>query len=271
MVVDLPLELEREIFEWAARESLTIARRLVFVAHRVKAWVDPILYESVTLYDRSNAVQFLSTAEAKPSHISYVKRLCIHCNVGYWQARRVLALCPELDNLSCWISEPRLRPFLANQRLGGLSFMLSGLAYDAEDSPPDFTNIFYSRVTHLHFTDRWVSWVTWTGFHVLPKLTHIAFLYDITSISDDTKVTNAISDILSTCPSLILCALIYTHSLSSKFDSIEDPRFVAVHVPQAAFGKGEDLLRRKTDIWGKATEGRRKRSGACAVQQASRS
>lgn len=228
--------------------------------------VDPILYESVTLYDRRNAVQFLSTAENKPSHTSYVKTLCIHCNVGYWQARRVLSLCSTLDNLSCWISEPRLRPFLANQRLGGLSFMLSGLSYDTEDDPPDFTNAFYNQVTHLHFTDRWVSWVTWTGFHVLPKLTHIAFLYDITSISDDAKVVNAISDILSTCPSLILCALIYTHSLSSTFDSIKDPRFVPVHIPQAVFRKGEDLLSRKTDIWGRATEQKRRRAAPCAIQ-----
>lgn len=38
MAVELPLELEREIFEWAARESQTIAHGLVFIAHRVKAW-----------------------------------------------------------------------------------------------------------------------------------------------------------------------------------------------------------------------------------------
>lgn len=48
MAVDLPLELEREIFEWAARESQTIARGLVFVAHRVKAWYISIRSPFVT-------------------------------------------------------------------------------------------------------------------------------------------------------------------------------------------------------------------------------
>jgi hypothetical protein len=228
--------------------------------------IDPILYESVTLYDRNNAVQFLSTAEAKPSHTSYVKTLCIHCNVGYWQARRVLSVCTTLNNLACWISEPRLRPFLANQRLGGLSFMLSGLSYDTEDDPPDFTNAFYSQVTHLHFTDRWVSWVTWTGFHVLPKLTHIAFLYDNTSISDDAKVVNAILDILTTCPSLTLCLLLYTHHLCSAFDSIGDPRFITIHLPQHAIGKGDNLVRRDSGMWSRAMEQSRRRSADRMVQ-----
>lgn len=208
-----------------------------------------MLYEVVDLQARKNAVQFMESAESKPILASYVKTLRIHPSVGYWQARRVLSVCTMLTDLACWISEPRLRPFLASQRPGRLSFMPSGLSYATENSQPDFESSFYSQVTHLHFTDRWELWVTWAGFHLLPNITHIAFVYDDTSVSDDTRVVSAIRGILARCPLLKICVLLHVHTLSPEFDLIDDMRFLARPFPRQIAGRSSPFANRSADLW----------------------
>ncbi|KAJ7185902.1 hypothetical protein C8R46DRAFT_1062033 [Mycena filopes] len=47
--LDLPVELEREIFETAARADIGTALRLAVVARRVQTWVEPIIYSHVVV------------------------------------------------------------------------------------------------------------------------------------------------------------------------------------------------------------------------------
>ncbi|KAJ7697640.1 hypothetical protein B0H17DRAFT_1051679 [Mycena rosella] len=47
--LDLPVELEREIFEIAATTDTGTALRLALVARRVQAWVEPIIYSRVVV------------------------------------------------------------------------------------------------------------------------------------------------------------------------------------------------------------------------------
>ncbi|KAJ7017167.1 hypothetical protein C8F04DRAFT_1157365 [Mycena alexandri] len=47
--LDLPVELEREIFELAASTDVGTALRLATVARRVQAWVEPIIYSRVVV------------------------------------------------------------------------------------------------------------------------------------------------------------------------------------------------------------------------------
>ncbi|KAK7044909.1 hypothetical protein R3P38DRAFT_2881595 [Favolaschia claudopus] len=47
--LDLPVELEREIFELAASTDVGTALRLALVAHRVQTWVEPIIYSKVVV------------------------------------------------------------------------------------------------------------------------------------------------------------------------------------------------------------------------------
>lgn len=48
-IQDLPTELEREIFETAARMRPGSALDLVLVARKVRTWIQPLIYEMVTL------------------------------------------------------------------------------------------------------------------------------------------------------------------------------------------------------------------------------
>lgn len=182
----------------------------------------------MALRDRSAATQFLYAAQHKPHLSTLVKNLYIHPTVGYWQARGVLSECTTLETLECWVTDPRLRPLLASQRMKRLSIMLSGLSFDTEEVSPNFYEPFYTQITHLHFTDHWSSWTTWSGYQCLPNLTHIAFLYDETSLSNDVAVVGALRHVLASCPTLIMCLLQHLYPLSQAFNAIEDSRFLVV-------------------------------------------
>ncbi|KAJ7726690.1 hypothetical protein DFH07DRAFT_970400 [Mycena maculata] len=56
--LDLPVELEREIFEIAAKADIGTALRLAVVARRVQAWVEPIIYSQVVVAHAPDASQF---------------------------------------------------------------------------------------------------------------------------------------------------------------------------------------------------------------------
>ncbi|KAJ7449043.1 hypothetical protein B0H11DRAFT_2247351 [Mycena galericulata] len=47
--LDLPVELEREIFEMAAKADVGTALRLALVARRVQSWIEPIIYSRVVV------------------------------------------------------------------------------------------------------------------------------------------------------------------------------------------------------------------------------
>ncbi|KAJ7464979.1 hypothetical protein B0H11DRAFT_69018 [Mycena galericulata] len=52
--LDLPVELEREIFEMAANADVGTALRLALVARRVQSWIEPIIYSRVVVAEAPN-------------------------------------------------------------------------------------------------------------------------------------------------------------------------------------------------------------------------
>ncbi|KAJ7847805.1 hypothetical protein B0H14DRAFT_3453508 [Mycena olivaceomarginata] len=48
---ELPVELERKIFEIAAQSNSMFIPTLLLVAHRVKTWLEPMLYSVVVFSD----------------------------------------------------------------------------------------------------------------------------------------------------------------------------------------------------------------------------
>ncbi|KAF7319175.1 hypothetical protein HMN09_00254000 [Mycena chlorophos] len=59
--LDLPVELERIIFELAARADIGTALKLVRVAHRVRDWVEPIIYQTVVVSRPSEELRLFRT------------------------------------------------------------------------------------------------------------------------------------------------------------------------------------------------------------------
>ncbi|KAJ7108160.1 hypothetical protein C8R44DRAFT_803721 [Mycena epipterygia] len=62
-----PLELERAIFELCARSRPPTIPGLLRVAHRVRAWLEPLLYEMLRLTEASRTPGILDAVLAKPA------------------------------------------------------------------------------------------------------------------------------------------------------------------------------------------------------------
>ncbi|KAJ7762390.1 hypothetical protein DFH07DRAFT_771165 [Mycena maculata] len=180
----LPRELECEIFETAFRsdpKNAALRLSLCLVARRVQFWVDLIYYETVTISGKSRANQFLDLISRKlPGFFAVaVKILCLVHAVETVQAVAILAACPAVQHLACWVQQrdyPDLALLISRLPLSRLWIEFT-----------HFLNVpvaFFSKLTHVEL----VFWES-TGiqapdiyrlirsFQQLPELTHIALAF----------------------------------------------------------------------------------------------
>ncbi|KAF9043562.1 hypothetical protein BDZ89DRAFT_1059458, partial [Hymenopellis radicata] len=120
-----------EIFEAAARMQPGRALDLVLVARRVKTWIQPLVYELVTLGSQ-DADLFLRTMGSISSTFfaANVKKLCLTISVEPLVATQILSICTGLDSLALWVdfwssdSHISIPPLLAYLPLRNLSVPL---------------------------------------------------------------------------------------------------------------------------------------------------
>ncbi|KAF5348009.1 hypothetical protein D9758_010017 [Tetrapyrgos nigripes] len=84
----LPSELQREVFEWASVDSerpVNAAMALSYVCHRVKIWMDYIIYRHVFLDSGIKFHKFIETFDAKPADFfqDRVQSLFISGDIGH--------------------------------------------------------------------------------------------------------------------------------------------------------------------------------------------
>ncbi|KAJ7174144.1 hypothetical protein C8R43DRAFT_636449 [Mycena crocata] len=210
----LPMDLEREIFEFAAFSHPQGIPRLALVAWRVKAWVEPILYKSLCVtgatvssvnstHRRITLDAFNEAIQLKPPSFfhDYVHHLCIALHEAH--PRAVLATCDGVVDLALFHSsaESWLLPFLAKMPLARLSTSLDGLFTGSVD----FGHPIFSRLTHLDVHDSMGSndredWAI--GIPQIPHLTHLSFL--------DTHRPPFIQTVLAGCRLLKALILVYS-------------------------------------------------------------
>ncbi|KAJ7651986.1 hypothetical protein DFH06DRAFT_1475366 [Mycena polygramma] len=202
MTVDpkLPPDLERTIFELAARDHRTMLQ-IILVAHRCRSWIEPILYRSLVVCQSSWSFPLLlRTIESRPAHYArWIKTLQINPYIlpNDPAVTRILSICTGIVHLVD-LSYGRT-PFsvLSKLRLEKmcLSFdIIEGLTEGAYFSHPAFANL-----THLHILDPPQRWPD-ISFSNLPSLTHLALQNYKTQI----RPTNipVLQKILADCPLL---------------------------------------------------------------------
>ncbi|KAJ6567830.1 hypothetical protein B0H10DRAFT_2219346 [Mycena sp. CBHHK59/15] len=104
-LLNLPYELEREIFELTARAYPKCAPQLALVASRVQAWVEAVMYENIVLTAASGQqTLFWRTFSSRPPAFfaKNVRALHLTTSVSYREARRIIAVCTNLASLTCW-------------------------------------------------------------------------------------------------------------------------------------------------------------------------
>ncbi|KAK7047282.1 hypothetical protein VNI00_006513 [Paramarasmius palmivorus] len=212
-IQDLPVELERSIFELAARVHLSDAPKLALVSRTVREWTQPLIYEMVTL-GANDAQLFLRTMEMLPSSFfeQHVKRLCLTVSIDPVDAARILQLPVSITELLAPFSLRRLSIEIGHF----LDLSLVNLRWCSQLSHLDL-RLWDSQDT-LHIP----------GLQNLPLLTHLAiYLGQWESVVD-------IGAILYNKPSLrVLCLVIdEDQDMDTERPAPSDPRVVYMPRPE---------------------------------------
>ncbi|TFK64279.1 hypothetical protein BDN72DRAFT_278450 [Pluteus cervinus] len=104
----LPVELERAIFEDAARLSRQSIPLFMRVAHRVKEWLEPLLYSVVIVHQAYQGVKgYTPPIERLESYAPHVRHFLIYSLIidefCVDDLVKYLTLCTNLINVGLWI------------------------------------------------------------------------------------------------------------------------------------------------------------------------
>ncbi|KAF8069962.1 hypothetical protein FPV67DRAFT_994905 [Lyophyllum atratum] len=153
-----PDDLQRLIFEIAARADGKTARRLVLVARHVRKWIEPILYECLIIRSQREGTLLFETIGSKPRGFfaTHVKSLAIGDSVTFQRSKAILAACSQnIVNLAVWgnTRNPTIfLPFIRSQNIRRLSLM------SQHSSELSFPPSLLSSLTHLMILDGPYSW-----------------------------------------------------------------------------------------------------------------
>ncbi|KAJ7487138.1 hypothetical protein FB451DRAFT_776697 [Mycena latifolia] len=255
----LPLELEREIFEFTALSHPRTMMTLLLVASRVKLWIEPLLYRVLivgvqpqSLRRRLTCPAFLDVLRSKPAsfvHDNVRNILFRRREISLNEAAQALSKCTGTTNLMLYSHEPSpsfLRPF-SMMPLLRLSADLGRLFGEA--NPVDFQHAIFGRLTHLTIFDSEPEMVPSSGLARIPCLTHLSFKLIIDR--------EFLSSILMQCPQLQVLAdvIVGDHEISkqdlSHMHFSDDVRAVVIYCPDFLhdweFGTANGA-----DHWGRA-------------------
>ncbi|KAJ6487631.1 hypothetical protein C8R45DRAFT_253508 [Mycena sanguinolenta] len=254
MRVELPVELEREIFELAASTDVATALRLAVVARRVQAWVEPIIYSTVvvahapgfdyqTQYSRnvlrrrvkdsSKAAssnqppipRFIRTIPSRPASFfaRHVKSLHIG-NLSELELLTLLSTCTGISELAWWAS--KVTPDIA-AAFG--SIYLRRLSVDSSFSFKDLNFPTLAKITHLDLNFCNYSSPTLPPLGHFPVLTHLSVAYDMAA------PPSWRDDVLDSCPRLriflLFCDNLFLEELSGLRQRHADIRVVVIQRP----------------------------------------
>ncbi|GLB45048.1 hypothetical protein LshimejAT787_1901260 [Lyophyllum shimeji] len=153
-----PDELQRLIFETAARADRKTARQLVLVARHVRKWIEPILYECIIIRTQRDATLLFEAIGKKPHGFlaANVKSLAIGDSVTFQQSKAILAACSQnIVDFAVWADarNPTIfLPFIRSHSVRRLS--LKSQPRSELTFPPSLL----SSLTHLMVLDGPYSW-----------------------------------------------------------------------------------------------------------------
>ncbi|KAF4618203.1 hypothetical protein D9613_011534 [Agrocybe pediades] len=257
----LPVELQREIFVVAATSDPRDALQLVFVAKRVHEWVQPIVYEMVTL-GANDALLFLRTmASVPPKFLEHrVKKMCLTVSVRAQNARRILSTCTGVVDLAFWVDYIGIFPddpislFISPLRLQRLSIEIKHFKTLFTDLETRQT--WWDTLTHLDL----VFW-THDDEPAAPELCQLSSLTHLSlRLRHSHPTTQSLTAILLACRCLKVLIILDDPDSSDTEDTISpmDPRIVwmpypvnivqdweaqAKNEPHCIWSRAEDLVR----------------------------
>ncbi|KAJ7471063.1 hypothetical protein FB451DRAFT_1252913 [Mycena latifolia] len=257
----LPTDLEREILEIAAISQPSSIPTLILVAHRVKAWIEPLLYRVLSISD-AGVERFEGTNRPRITHGTclelidsrtssffhdHVRHLSLTCVYGRLATLKenlfILSKCTGIVNLelSHVSAHPTLLPVMSTLPLVRLVAALQLLFGPSVNI--DFGHKLFSRLTHLDIWDS-CPCPTWpVGLGQLPRLTHLSLSWPVPTTPDIFR------GFLAHCPRLEILAVIFRTTVTYSAEDYlphyrffeEDPRSVVIIAPEAYFQRDWEL------------------------------
>ncbi|KAJ7448996.1 hypothetical protein FB451DRAFT_758690 [Mycena latifolia] len=258
----LPLELERYVFELAATTHPATIPYLLRVAHRVLAWIEPLLYRVLCIIPARRIQEILAALKAKPAPFlaSKVWHVLMYSTTPVPPTEAVeslLASCPGIIDLSVMVGVgPSLLPLLGQMHIQRLGIDLRDLFTDwahalPDGSPINFGHPLFASVTHLDVFDTLYDVEQLEGIATLPVLTHLAL---------NTSVDAAfLKQILEACTSLQVLIVAFNEEVVDDANALAmditfvDPRLV-VATYNEYFPDWELGARGGADIWRRADD-----------------
>ncbi|KAJ6473926.1 hypothetical protein DFH09DRAFT_1343451 [Mycena vulgaris] len=229
----LPVELERSIFETAARAHPASIPTLLLVAARVRAWLEPLLFQVLSIHttDGPKTPLFRSPFSRWRNHVRHLgfSGRGPNNDPNQKSIATILSMCNETVNLAFFDMFPsyNLHDALKALHLQRLSTRLDGMFGPKHRN---FAHGMFSHLTHLDILDFGAqSWETWSGLAQMPHLTHLSF-------HDNYIPNSVIHSALVECPSLTVLVIVFsTQTQLDEFmphprEFITDPRFVVLLV-----------------------------------------
>ncbi|KAJ7108787.1 hypothetical protein C8R44DRAFT_986709 [Mycena epipterygia] len=256
--LDLPVELEREIFEIAAKADVGTALRLALVARRVQAWIEPIIYSRVVVAHAPEAAavtrvpritlarqisraqkprkapkvhvpRFIRTIPFRPASFfeRHVKRLDLG-NLTEPELVTVLTTCTGILELGWWGSTLTAPVALA---FGALSLHRLSVDHSFNFHFPGINVApMFATITHLDIT--WIDHILPPRLPPLEKFTALTHFSATHRLNPDNRWCD---DVLEACPRLSVLLVfsdqMYYEQISGFRPRHADPRVVVMLPP----------------------------------------
>ncbi|KAJ7861454.1 hypothetical protein B0H14DRAFT_2742299 [Mycena olivaceomarginata] len=182
----LPPELERTIFELAARSSPGRVPSLMLIAWRVKNWLEPLLYRVMCISSTVRKMHgfpvipidalFRAMLNKAPlDAVEYLFLQTIEVSPTSAIVDAILQACPHITHL--FSSLPLKSNLKALESLHCLRRLTVDTTRIFVDHPFDFTHPLFRNLTHLELTDkpRRLEAPLYARLTEIPNLTHICF------------------------------------------------------------------------------------------------
>ncbi|KAJ7171500.1 hypothetical protein C8R46DRAFT_1263076 [Mycena filopes] len=223
----LPRDLERTIFEVAARSRRKSTPKLMRVAWRVKEWTEPLLYEIVLIQTgkpvRGHPVCPPQTLATKtPQFLRNSVRHLLFDNVDdEYELGPILTACGGITNI---LTDPEIvlgEHIPALCALSSLCRLTTSVDALFMGHPADAVIPLFRHITHLEFLDPIKE--------VLDRITHLALMPALTHIAFNVRPTRPLESVL--VRDARLRCIVFISRTGEKFQNgaiREDPRFVSM-------------------------------------------
>ncbi|KAJ7578978.1 hypothetical protein C8J56DRAFT_334103 [Mycena floridula] len=251
---DLPPELQRQIFQSAARSRTDSALALLLVAKKINIWILPMVYRMVTL-GIHDAPLFLRTMDTIPHSFFaiHVKKLCLTVAVPIQTATRILQTCIGVESLACWIDVrsrvTSVAPLIISLSLTRLSIEINHFTGLLNHSTTAST--WFSGLTHLEIIYHFGPLTQLNGLAAFPSLSHVRLKGPLSFPEQ------YLAKVISQCQYLDILVVI-VDDFSEEEEVELDPRVIFMPCPEVVVYDWEAGFRGLPDTWSQAEAGVKK-------------